>query len=382
MKKQQTTLNVRLRHMLPSLVCVVVSVVLLFFAPTAAQGIRDGLLLCAQVMIPTLFPFLVLSSLLAGLGTNSGESKLLRWLMWTLLRQPPAAAGMILLSFLGGFPTGAQAIVLGMERGSLRPAQAQRLLLFCVNAGPAYLIGAVGSSLLGSRRAGLVAFLSLLAAGLVIGILTRFLSDSDAQSPEKNNSKPEKQQPTLPSLPFDKLLLQSLTQAIAAMLQICAWVVLFSCICALLVLLPENFRSASAALSCLLEVTSGCVRAVRLGVPLPVICAVVAWSGLCVHCQILGNIRKTGLRMSWFWAARAMHAALAAAICAQLLRWFPLESVSATALAGSGSGIRLWEISAPAAAALLFFCGFLVYDLDLHRKICYNIRRRGDDSTS
>jgi hypothetical protein len=102
--------------------------------------------------------------------------------------------------------------------------------------------------------------------------------------------------------------------------------------------------------------------------PLPVLCAILGWGGLSVHCQILGDVKKTGLRLPWFWAARALHGALAAALCSQLLRWFP-QAVS-TAAMGSGVSVRPWAISAPAAAALLIFCAFLILDLDLSRKVC------------
>jgi hypothetical protein len=38
------------------------------------------------------------------------------------------------------------------------------------------------------------------------------------------------------------------------------------------------------------------------------------------------------------------------------------------AMLGAGRAVRLWAVSAPAAA--LFFCAFLILDLDLNRKVC------------
>lgn len=90
--------------------------------------------------------------------------------------------------------------------------------------------------------------------------------------------------------------------------------------------------------------------------------------GLSVHCQLLGDLRKTGLPLRLFWVSRLLHGALAAAICAQLLRWFPLD-LPAASLQGAMQA-RPWTVSAPAAAALLIFCAFLILDLDLNRKIC------------
>jgi len=108
---------------------------------------------------------------------------------------------------------------------------------------------------------------------------------------------------------------------------------------------------------------------VRAGMPLPVLCAALGWGGLAVHCQMLGDIRKTGLPLRLFWVSRLLHGALAAAICAGLARLFPVET-PASVLWGAGRTVRLWAVSAPAAAAILFFCAFLILDLDLNRKIC------------
>ena len=153
------------------------------------------------------------------------------------------------------------------------------------------------------------------------------------------------------------------------MLGICAWVVLFSTLCALLQLLPHGLWRAIPALNVLLEVSSGAQAVVRAGMPLPVLCAALGWGGLAVHCQLLGDIRKTGLPLRWFWASRLLHGALAAAICAQLTRWFP-SALAVWAAGGAERAVRLWAVSAPAAAAILFFCGFLILDLDLNRKVC------------
>jgi len=150
---------------------------------------------------------------------------------------------------------------------------------------------------------------------------------------------------------------------------VCAWVVLFSALCALLQLLPHALWPAIPTLNVLLEVSSGSAAVVRAGMPLPVLCAALGWGGLAVHCQLLGDIRKTGLPLRLFWVSRLLHGALAAALCSALLRWFPIE-MPAAAMWGIGRGVRLWAVSAPAATAVLFFCAFLILDLDLNRKVC------------
>jgi hypothetical protein len=333
------------------LACAGLSVVLVMYSPLALEGARNGLALCGQVIIPSMYPFFVLAGIFTGLDTG-GE------------RRGRAVLGAVLLGFLGGYPLGAKTAAQLMERGALSRGQAQRLQLFCVNAGPAYLIGAVGAGILGSRRAGILLFVSMLAAGLAMGAFTRFWPEEEAvgaiKTPPREGGARK---------PFDQALLGAVTQATGSILGVCAWIVLFSCACALLQLLPHGLWRAIPALNVALEVSSGAVAVVRAGMPLPVLCAALGWGGLAVHCQVLGDIRKTGLPLRMFWVSRLLHGALAAAICAGLARLFPVE-LPASALWGMGRTVRLWSVSAPAAAAILFFCAFLILDLDLNRKVC------------
>ena len=349
------------------LACAGLSALLVLYSPLALEGARNGLALCGQVVIPSLYPFFVL----AGIFTQSRRGA----------KNFPAALGAVLLGFLGGYPLGVKTAAQLLEQGAVTRAGAQRLQLFCVNAGPAYLIGAVGAGMLGSRRAGLILFASMLVAGLVIGGLARFLPEQGVRAA---GTPPLHTQPH-PSLdqgrpggcplqegerkPFDHILLAAVTQATGSILGVCAWVVLFSALCALLQLLPHGLWPAIPALNVLLEVSSGAAGVVRAGMPLPVLCAALGWGGLAVHCQLLGDIRKTGLPLRLFWVSRLLHGALAAAVCTALARWFPME-MPAAVLWGAGRGVRMWAVSAPAAVAILFFCAFLILDLDLNRKVC------------
>ena len=340
----------RFSSLLLILACALLSALLVLYSPLALEGARNGLALCGQVIIPSMYPFFVLAGIFSRLNGARG---------------PHAALGVILLGFLGGYPLGAKTAAQLLEQGAVSRAGAQRLQLFCVNAGPAYLIGAVGAGLLGSRRAGVILFASMLASGLVIGGLTKFLPLGEEGLSVRAAGTPPLQE----RRPFDHILLAAVTQATGAVLGVCAWVVLFSALCALLQLLPHGLWPAIPTLNVLLEVSSGAAAVVRAGMPLPVLCAALGWGGIAVHCQLLGDIRKTGLPLRLFWASRLLHGALAAAVCAALVRWFPIE-MPAAAIWGAGRGVRLWAVSAPAAAAVLFFCAFLILDLDLNRKVC------------
>ncbi len=263
----------------------------ILIAPQAAsQGVRDGLTLCGQVVIPSLFPFLALSSFLVQSGLAQRAGHLLEPITKLLFRLPGAAGSAILMSLIGGYPVGARMTVQLLDAALITQKQAQRMLFFCVNSGPAFLISAVGSAMLRSRQAGLILCAALTASALLIGLCMRFLASKETM--RESPVVP----PTGPSMA--QALVDAATQGCAGIVSICVWVILFSCIAALFSLLPLP-STLRILLQCFLEVTSGCASAAGK-VPLPALALVLGWGGICVHCQVLHDVSKTKLSLPLF----------------------------------------------------------------------------------
>ena len=120
----------------------------LFLRPQiCAAGVQNALLLCAKTLVPSLFPFLVLSGffLRSGLCTICGAR--LSHFTTRLFRLPGESAGVWLLSMVGGFPVGIQMTANLFADGQITKRQAVTMCLFCFNAGPAFVLSAVGGAL-------------------------------------------------------------------------------------------------------------------------------------------------------------------------------------------------------------------------------------------
>lgn len=325
---------------------------------TASQGVREGLALCGQVVIPSLFPFLVLSSFLVQSGLTQRAGRLLGPVTRLAFRLPGTAGSAILMSLIGGYPVGARMTAQLLDASLITKKQAQRMLLFCINSGPAFLISAVGSAMLRSRRAGLILCAALTASALLIGLFTRFLA---AQEPLKESLDLPPAEPAMA-----QALVDAATQGCAGILSICVWVILFSCIAALLGLLPLP-GTPRIFLQCFLEVTSGCALAAGK-VPLPALALVLGWGGICVHCQVLRDVNKTGLPLPLFFCGRAVNGLLACLISAGLFRLFPCETA---VFSNHVQALpEAFAASAPVAAGMLFMCALLILEVEGRRKKC------------
>lgn len=328
---------------------------LFVFSEEFIKGINTGLINCVRIIIPSLFPFLIASSL-----TGSGDmperiKRLFDPLSRFLFRLPAECLPAIIIAQTGGYLAGAKAVQTLYSNGTLTQSSAERMMYFCVNAGLGFSVNAVGNAMLCSREAGRVIFASLCISSLITGIFFRFTPDNNSAAVNKGRLFPD----------FSAAVVGSVTSASQAMLTVCAFTALFSGICAVADSRIKN-ETARLILFCLLEVTNGCAAAVGKA-SLPVIAAVCAFGGVCVHLQIFSLLREFGLKKLPFCTFRLIHAASAYAVCRLIIYFHPVEQPVFLSFSQNAAA---FSFSAPAAISLLLLCFLLILDLDNSRKIC------------
>lgn len=266
--------------------------VLIFDSSLALEGARYGVDLCIRTVIPSLFPFILLSMLLTreASGTN-------RWLLpiSELLGIPRSAQSLLIPAFLGGYPVGAKCIHDLYRRGQLQQNQAEHLLCFCSNAGPAFLFGMLSGFFPVKKTLWLLWLIHILSA-----VLTGFLfstADTVANTPIRASEKSDKS--------------DVLFSALKSMGLICGWVILFRILVAFLKqwflwILPQWLI---VLLTGMLELTNGCCELMQIGnIGLRfVICScMLAYGGLCVLLQT-ASVTK-GLSLKYYVLGKGTQA--------------------------------------------------------------------------
>ena len=265
----------------------------------ASQAVRSGLGMCAATVIPALFPFFVVLSLLLKLGAAALLPRLCGPFLGPLFHLRGICAGPLLAGLMGGYPAGAQTAAQLYEEGLLSRKEAEVCLGFCNNCGPAFLLSYAGVQVLGSSRAGGYLWLIHVASALLTGmILCRIAGMKSASAPL----------PALPGsrLPAAQALPQAVSGAAQAIVSICAFVVFFSVVTALL---PLTLPPAAAGI---LELVSGLSGLTPGRSGFVTAAALAGWGGLSVHCQTMAVIG--GLSARWHWAGKALQAGLSAAL--------------------------------------------------------------------
>ena len=269
----------KIRDRLPLLAVLCCFSALLLLPEVSAQAAQDAMLLCAQTLIPSLFPFFVLSSLLIACGA----SELL----------------------CGGYPVGARTAAELVENGALSQEEGERLLAFCNNAGPGFLLGVCGAGVFSSSRAGAALYLIHVAAALCAGLLI-----CRALPPAPHGTYPHK---SAKAQRFSTAFPTAVQNALTGCLNVSAFVVFFTVLARLLLhFLPVAFASSlpCALLLGFLELTSGvlalpCSRAGFLSCA-----ALLGWGGLSVHCQTLSVLAASPLSARYYLKGKALQSLL------------------------------------------------------------------------
>lgn len=343
---------------------------LLCYPAASVEGVKEGIGICTNVLIPSLFPFLLISHLFVESGALYFRNKIVSWFMRVFFALPGSAFPIILLSFIGGFPVGAILIKNAYEKGVINESEGQRMLLFCVNPGPAFTFITVGYTLYGSKKTGVIIYAVTVLSGLLLGILSRFFDDNKINSELLSMKKEHKS--------LSDSVNTAVNLSVRGILNICVWVIIFSCLKFLLGVFPlgENTYDFICMIS---EVVNGTYSASQKA-GLPAVCAVIGFSGLCIHFQVLPSIIKLKLKYRFFLVSRIISAAFNCIICYIFVDLVPY-SVETAALGIKPEKATVMS-SAPVCICLMLLCGlFIVKDYFLSERKEKNISIRQGNKT-
>ena len=305
----------------------------------AISYMNRGMQICVRTVIPSLFPFMVISEAILSSGIGALLIRPISPLLQKLFRLSETGACALLLGMLCGFPIGAKCTAIALDRGQIDREEAARLLAFSNSPSSAFLISAVGISLWKSRQIGVALLLTVLITQLLTGLLLAGLPN-----------KRKKTEPPLPLFEQGKARplgtsLSCFTDAVKSsalgMLTVCAYVIFFSTLSGALGLILDGLGASTvlkASTFCFLELSGGMSAAsaipnAKTALLLSAFCA--GWSGLSVHCQILSVCDGRGLRWRSYFLAKLLQGGVCAGIFAVFLACFPslLQTVGSTAQA-------------------------------------------------
>lgn len=268
------------------------------YSENCIRAAKAALMLCANALLPSLFVFFVLSGLLVRLGLPALLEKPFSYVCRHLFGVNGSGAAAVILGFVSGYPVGTVCIKTLYQSGQISKTEAERLLAFCNNSGPLFVLGTVGTVLLKSPQTGRILYLSHLLAAVTVGLLFRLYHRHSAPRAYKKT--------VFYAQPLTAALSESVRAAVSNILYVCGFTVLFAVV---LALLPEN-----ALYSGILEIANGCraVCAMQLSLQQKarLLSLVLGFGGISVHLQIAGILQDTDLSAKTCLIGKTLQAVL------------------------------------------------------------------------
>lgn len=334
---------------LPFVASIFIIGFLLLVNPEAScSGVRDGLGICLDTLIPSLFPFLFVAHLLVETEALNINSRFISKITEVFFSLPGSAFPIIVLSFIGGFPVGASLVKSAYERKIINESQGRRLLLFCTNPGPSFCLSAVGCVLYNSENIGLIIYASSVLSGLLLGVLSRFF--------EPENIKNVFITKTTKKVDFLDSISKSVHGAVNSMLNVCVWVIFFSVLKSLAAVLIVS-EKVYAFFIMISEVSNGVCYAAE-NTDVPVLCSIIGFAGLCIHLQVMPAVIKLKLKYRFYLVSRIIAAAFNCIICYVLIDLFP-QSINVANVAEKVESVTV-NSSVPMCICLMFLCGLFI----------------------
>lgn len=300
-----------------TLCLIIVAAAVLSDPKSAASGAYDGLMLCGRVTVPALFPMTFLTVVLCKLVGGGVFSV---WIM----------------SLISGYPVGARLLKSRVDSGDINCLTAKTAVLFCVNAGPAFIVSAVGTSCLKSPIIGWVMLAAHIFGSTVVfavfGLKLNFscpirLRDTD----------------------FCDSCIEAAYEAANSMLQICGFIILFSSFTEMVKngILPEAVKTFIISTA---EI-SKTVTLIRSPVLLSFF---LGFGGFCVHLQVWSAGKSIRPKYLTFLAARLIHGISSALFCELVLKAFPITLPASTIALSSQSKNSIPAFVSLAITAVIF----------------------------
>jgi len=278
---------------------------------SAIEAAEGALVLCAQTVIPSLFPFFVISSFMVNVGFVSFVGKLIAPLAKRLFSVSGDGAVVFVMGVLCGYPTGAKMVTELYENKMIGKNEAVRLLPFCNNSGPLFVIGAVGTGFLGDTALGI----KLYTIHVLSAVLTGMFFSLFARRDDVCSSN------TIASIRLGQAFSDAVSRAVLTMLNVCGFIVFFSVLRNFFA--PFVFRifgetGLGFLLGGMAEVTLGaadiCNSAILLKEALILLAGIIGFGGFCVFLQVCGIVSSAGIGMKTYLAGKLLQMGVSMAL--------------------------------------------------------------------
>ncbi len=310
------------------IVLLVYSFLILHFSHEIAENIIKSISICIDVIIPSLFAFMVVSGIIIKSGVYKILGKPFERIANKLFGISGELFSIFIISSVAGYPIGAKLIKNLYLSGEVDKITAEKMLCYCYLGGPAFFLGLIGNRVFGNAKIGLVIFLAIFTTNILLGIIFR----------DRKFISLKKKKEISVNISFNDII-DSINSGGLELIKICGIIVFFGTIITILDCLGFNtfiadfiskisnlsFNDSSVLLKSIYDITniSNITPKIEL---IPIITSLLSFGGICVIFQVEGIISGTLSRRK-FYLSRVISLVISYLLALLYMKLFNVEDL-------------------------------------------------------
>lgn len=287
----------------------------------------SGLKLFIYNVFPSVFVFISIFNIIFSSGGVKIYSDILGYIICKPFNLPKQCSIVLIISVMCGYPLGTKYAIHLYENGSIDKATTEKLLYLASNSSPLFVIGSVGTIMLGNEFIGYLILIISNLSVIIVGILTRGKSEiryNNIHEKESKNHSPRN---------IGEILKKSIENALLSSMNIGGFIIFFSLIISLLnsyifAFIPNKIIKAT--LNGLIEVTLGCneisLLSSNINLKFLLTLFIVSFSGLSIISQIYSIIYKYKFSIKKYIKIKFIHAVTSATLGFIYIKIFPFDN--------------------------------------------------------
>lgn len=271
-------------------------------------------------LIPSLFPFFIVSELLINYGFIDLLGESLKGFMNKYFHLPGEASFVLIGSLISGFPSSSKYINELLDKNKINISEANYLLKFNHFSNPLFVISTVGTLILNNKNTGVLIYIVHILSNFLIAMIYRpqkcnytHNKSSLSEGFEKMHNKRIKN-----NLSFSEILSNSIFNTFKTLLLLLGIITIFLIINTVINKIFAINPLSSSIISGLLEMTGGIKNIAILNIPLNVKTAIItfflSFGGISIHMQVISILSNKNIKYFSYLKSRILHGIISSVI--------------------------------------------------------------------
>jgi len=292
-----------MKNKLTNVIIIILTIFILYLIIIKKLLVQESIIyslnLWVTTLIPSLFPFFIISDILINYNITTYIPQYFKKICQLLFNITDNMLTILLLSLLSGFPSNARNTRIMYDNQEITLEEANHILIFTHFANPVFILTTIAIFFLNNKILGPILLISHYCSNFILGFFFRnsFHNSKTSNSHPKNNNKQ-----------IGTILVTAINKSIDTILSICGIVTIFLLLSTLLVDTLNLSSYNTMILKGIFEITIGVESLSKLSIPMIykaiITSGFLAFGGLSVHLQVKSQLTNTPINYHYFFLGR------------------------------------------------------------------------------